>query len=438
MRKLVIFLLLYLPTLAKTQQLTESYVDSLSYAYYNQYAYVELKQLGKESLQKGIDFFYLRTRLGIVTFKEGNYEASCHHFELAENMFPGEVIVLEYLYWSYVYTGQNDKANALFEKYQSLVQTILPGIANKQQSEIEIGTLQTQNQKNYLNKVLRKTGDIEAGGGFFSSMHYLRVYHEQRFKHNWRIFAGAGLYQVQNFSNLWIENQFPPPDSFSTKQSDPNIQFNFGVSKMLAKGIRASISGGFYHERYTSNIQSNQQRLQSNNYLGLATAISKRFKSYEPVILVSVFDVAAMDRIQVEAGITLFPFRKNVFFSYSSIGYANNKNALTNGLIILQKCGYHFNKNNLVQASFLYGELDNYMGNLGFVTLNTFDPVNWIGSVQAEFKKGKFTWLPGYQMQTRSSYYSQTQIIANNEYISTKNDYTYFSHLFYITLRYTP
>ncbi len=437
MHKLIIGFLLLFSFVSNAQTPAETYIDSLSYAFFNQYDYSELKQLGKESLKQGIDFFYLRTRLGIVAFREANYEAAWHHFEKAEKMQSGDNVVLEYLYWSYVYTGQNDKANALYEKYQSLVQSILPGIANKQQSEIEIGTLQTQNQKNYFDQVLRKTGDAYAGGSFFSSMHYLRLYHEQRFKHNWRIFAGAGMYQVQSFSNVWTENQFPPPDSFSLSQSDPNVQLNFGLSKLFSKGIRASFSASYYHERFTSNGQNTQQSLLSNNYYGVAAAISKRFKSFEPVVLVSVFDVDAADRIQVEAGITLFPFKKNNFFSFSSIGYANNQFTQTSGLIALQKLGYHFNKSTMVQTSFLYGELDNYMGNLGFVTLNTFDPVDWIGSVQAEFKKGKLTWLPGYQLQSRSSFYSQSQSLNNIEDYSN-TEYSYFSHLIYLTLRYTP
>jgi len=445
MRKLILFFLLLPIFLSAQQAYNQNYVDSLSYDYFTQYEYGKLEQLGKESLEAGIDFYYLRLRLGIVAFKQEKYETAWPHFERAEKLLPGEPVVLEYLYWSYRYTAQNDKANALFEKYEAVVSRFLPGIVNKQISEIEMGTLQTQNARTYENQYLLEGNDNEFRGNFFSSMYYLRLYQEQRFKKNWRVFAGAGVYQVHNFSSVWYIpiSTFPnpplPPDSFSIRHTDPNFQLNLGVSKLFKKGVRASLSGGYYHERFTYNLEANRSSTTYTNYLSLAASLSKKFKFVEPVLLLSSFDVLDMERIQAELGATLFPFKRNLFYSYTSLGYAFTQITETQGIVLQQKFGLQIKKGPQLQASFLLGELDNYMGNLGFVTLNTFDPVNWLASVQAEFKSTKFTWIPGYQIQSRTGTYNRSQYAFTDIIVSSQNvDYTYLSHLFYLTLRYTP
>lgn len=444
MRKLILFFLL-LPTFLSAQQaLNQTYVDSLSYAYFTQFEYGNLEQLGKKSLQEGIDFFYLRLRLGIVAFKQENYEKAWPHFVKAEALLPGDPVVLEYLYWSYRYTGQNDKANGLFEKYKYIVSEFLPGLINTSQTELELGYIYTNNFNNYATKSLVPTDKNSSGGSFFSSMNYARLYQENRFKKNVRVFAGLGLYGVQNFTYTEIQNLPPnpsnpfPTDSFNKKNNDLNVQFNLGVSKLFKSGYNVALAFGYYHERFTSESVYQYYRLTTNNYVSSAVSLSRRFKYFEPIVMVSAFDVLNLGGIQAEAGITLFPFKKNRFYNYTSFGYTSHSNYLNKFWLFKEKMGYGLKNGNQLEAFMLVGALDNYMGNLGFVTYNTFDPINYLVSVQFAIKKNKINIIPGYQLQNRDSYYTVGWVSGGEGGGVQIVDYTYYSHLFYLTLRYTP
>lgn len=442
MRKLVLFILL-LPIFVSAQtNLNEAYIDSLSYAYYTQYEYAKLEQLGKESLHQGIDFFYLRLRLGIVAFKQDKYEKAWPHFEKAEKLLPGEPVVLEYLYWCYRYTAQFDKANALVEKYKSIVSEFLPGLVNTSQTELELGYVYTQNYNNYGTQSLITSDKNASGGSFFSSMYYGRIYQENRFKKNFRLFAGLGLYGVQNFTNS--QRYIQPPnlpfakDSFNIKNSDVNVQLNVGASKLFRSGFNLAMAFGYYHERFTSEYVYQDYRLTTNNYMSSAVSLSKRFKYFEPIVMVSAFDVLNLGGIQVEVGITVYPFNKCRFYTYTSFGYTSQSAYLNKFWLFKEKMGYGFKNGNQLEAFVLMGALDNYMGNLGFITYNTFDPINYLVSAQFCMRQNKLNIIPGYQLQNRDAYY-QTAYVSGGEATDVqKVDYNYFSHLFYVTLRYTP
>ncbi|MCK5337160.1 MAG: hypothetical protein KAJ50_00060, partial [Bacteroidales bacterium] len=108
---LLIILLLFFASTAKSQsELTYKQVDSIMYANFTTENWEEVILTGKDALQNNIDYFYLRMRMGIACYNTGNYRSAAGHLVKAGDFNPGYWLVKEYLYHSYLYSGQHDEA----------------------------------------------------------------------------------------------------------------------------------------------------------------------------------------------------------------------------------------------------------------------------------------------------------------------------------------
>ncbi len=98
------------------------YFDKQTYAAYLKKDWDRVISLGKESLHNGYDFYYLRVRMGIAYFSKGNYMLAIRHFRQAFLSNQNDSMVLEYLYYCYLYSGrQSDLQSLLYNIPQHLL-----------------------------------------------------------------------------------------------------------------------------------------------------------------------------------------------------------------------------------------------------------------------------------------------------------------------------
>ncbi len=76
------------------------YYDSVTYSLYLSGKWNELIGLGNEAISKGIDYKYLRERVGYARFVGGDYYKSRSDFEKALSFDSYDQFTLEYLYYS--------------------------------------------------------------------------------------------------------------------------------------------------------------------------------------------------------------------------------------------------------------------------------------------------------------------------------------------------
>ena len=110
----VFFLLLALTVTA--QEKYNASVDKKTYDLYMKSNWEGLRDAGSAAIDSGIDFYFLRLRLGISYYQEGNYMSALPHFERAVSFSPKDSIGLEYLYYSYRFSGQESEANILAKR----------------------------------------------------------------------------------------------------------------------------------------------------------------------------------------------------------------------------------------------------------------------------------------------------------------------------------
>jgi hypothetical protein len=95
------------------------YVDSLTLSYYNSGEWNKLIEVGQHAIAEGIDYKYLRQRLGYSFFSRGDYFNAKFHFEKALSFDSFNSFTLEYLYYSYLYTGREEYAGFLARRLNS-------------------------------------------------------------------------------------------------------------------------------------------------------------------------------------------------------------------------------------------------------------------------------------------------------------------------------
>ncbi len=107
MKRLFLIIVLFVAVVqVKAQKLSTLEVDKITYQYYLNGQWKELIQLANKAIEQGIDFFYLRTRLGLAYYYRGQYRLAARQFEKALSWYPQDKWTLEMLYYSYLFGGQ--------------------------------------------------------------------------------------------------------------------------------------------------------------------------------------------------------------------------------------------------------------------------------------------------------------------------------------------
>lgn len=97
----IIILLLILNNSAKGQtELNFQFVDTLTYYYYSEGDWENLIDLGNQAVKEGIDYKYLRQRMGYAHFMSGDYIRSVRNFEKALQYDSYDPFTLGYLYYT--------------------------------------------------------------------------------------------------------------------------------------------------------------------------------------------------------------------------------------------------------------------------------------------------------------------------------------------------
>jgi hypothetical protein len=73
--------------------------------------YKNLKKTGDILFSQGIDYYYLRMRLGILSYNNQLYSSATRHFNKALEFNSSDTISRKYIYYSYLFAGRNTDAN---------------------------------------------------------------------------------------------------------------------------------------------------------------------------------------------------------------------------------------------------------------------------------------------------------------------------------------
>lgn len=119
MHRIIFFLILF--SLAENSfaqdTLNSNIVEMKSYQLYLNKNWKELNSFGKKALDKGFDYFYLRMRMGIANYELKNYRKAQKHFRKALAFNSTDELVMEYLYYCYIFNAEYDHARKFSKKF---------------------------------------------------------------------------------------------------------------------------------------------------------------------------------------------------------------------------------------------------------------------------------------------------------------------------------
>ena len=95
------------------------YADSLTYDLYLKKNWNELIDKGKDAIISGHDYYYMRMRMGIAYYEKHNYAQSAKQFTRALEFNADDQTALEYLFYSYYFSGRYFQAWTIISAMKS-------------------------------------------------------------------------------------------------------------------------------------------------------------------------------------------------------------------------------------------------------------------------------------------------------------------------------
>jgi hypothetical protein len=111
----IFFLLLIVSSKAGTK-LDFKTVDMLTYRCFEEKKWDSVIVVGKQALKQGIDYYYLRVRMGISYFEKRKYIPAITHLNKAIGFNSGDPVIIDYLYRSYLYEDCTEEAQLILDK----------------------------------------------------------------------------------------------------------------------------------------------------------------------------------------------------------------------------------------------------------------------------------------------------------------------------------
>jgi len=94
-------------------------VEQTSYQLYVNKNWKDLAAFANKAIKQDFDYYYLRMRAGIANYELGKYIVAQKHFEKALQFNSGDELVLEYLYFCYVFTNRYEEARWLSKTFSA-------------------------------------------------------------------------------------------------------------------------------------------------------------------------------------------------------------------------------------------------------------------------------------------------------------------------------
>lgn len=118
LRKILILILLVSAIHVKGQTTSSyRYIDSLTYRLYTENKWEDLIREGEGALNNGLDYYYLRMRVGVAFYERHQYVSSSKHFRKALVHNENDQLALEYLFYSILFSGHSSQALALLPQF---------------------------------------------------------------------------------------------------------------------------------------------------------------------------------------------------------------------------------------------------------------------------------------------------------------------------------
>ncbi len=359
------------------QSFTE--IDSSTYARYLEGDWDRLVYEGKQAIRKDVDYYYLRMRIGIAYFERQNYRAAAGHFNKALEFSGGDPVALEYLYYSYLYSGQTARAGILKKSFTGILEDKLPPEDSKFIESVSAEYLYSRVQNDDL---------AEGAEDYFGDYSYgyqviTRNYHNASFSLQQRV--GPGISVIQAYTRLNKTDFLYYHDGLTVTTVDgrkvSQHQYYLSPSFSLGSGFTASPSFHYLGIRYQviseggngfgSQSQVSMTERHASDFAG-GLALKQTAGPLDIALGGYYSNLNGADQILLRSGFTLFPGGNlNLYLgTYLNTQVEVTEKGTGRRMIPEYLLGAGIASRLWLEVSGAHGEMRNYLEGNGYVVYN--------------------------------------------------------------------
>lgn len=337
--------------------------DKRTYDYFVKGDYKNLKKTAETMLSQGMDYYYLRMRLGILSYNNELYSSAVKHFGKALKFNSLDTLSKEYVYYSYLFSGR--KADAF----------------------LYLGSIEW-NQKNHTLKSLNQTGPgITFAGSTFSgsevTLYETNNQYYEAVKSGLSFNAGIESYFSPTLKGTFAYTNYRKEGKIYSESDSLGSDLDFEQNQVYAKLTGYLFPGwefsGFGHVSFysTTNTVLETQPARSSRYFVRKTeyisgvGISKNGWKIRAGANISLSNLGNSNQKRGEGYFTWLPFG-NLNLYLTSGGMYQTDNNWGNTYQINQEIGFRvFNylwmESGIIKGNaFLYGRDQGNMMNNSF------------------------------------------------------------------------
>lgn len=250
----ILNILMLMPAKAK-DKVTFTEVDYLTSVYFTSGEWKLLLMKGNEALENGIDYYYLRQRMGVAYYVLQNYRSAIVHFEKALTFNSNSEETKEYLYYSYLFGGRQADAD-LFA--QNLPDELKQKINYKKSKPIESiyaeGGITITDTKNFQTNLLDKN-KLSSEVNRETGSNYLHFGLKHKLSDRFSVYHGYSRISINK------DNLFGFYNTEYTENS--NFDMNDSTKRVWVRQLPPNQLNYYTHDKYV--IDTNTKQIANND-----------------------------------------------------------------------------------------------------------------------------------------------------------------------------
>jgi hypothetical protein len=378
-------------------------LDKKTYDFFIRGDYENLKKTADIMFSKGIDYYYLRMRLGILSFNKQLYSSSLKHFSKAAEFNSTDTVSRSYIYYSYLYSGRKSDANLYLE-------SIPPGKKNSELKSIHISGF----------------SDIFIGSS--ASVYDVLLYrtnwlYYEAVKNSLSVDAGFESYFSARFKGTFAITNYRKTGTIYSASDISGTDLNFSQYQLYTKltsyffpgwEFYGFVHGAFYTDSFSpAQTGTGSSTNKSKTEYTAGAGISKNGWKIHSGASFSLSNFSNSTQFRGEANIIYLPSGNLNIYLTSGGMYQFDKNWGPT-YQINQEIGFKVYKTIWLEPGIIYGNSFLYARNQGYVMNNSFQ-------IPATTIYGNIIILPGKKFSiTVTPFYMKYDIYSWNLNAYTK------------------
>jgi hypothetical protein len=361
---LCIVLLWFVSTInAQKAALQLQKVDSVTYALFLKEDWKQIIKTGKQANDEGIDFYYLKVRMGIAYFKENKMFNAIQFLEEAYDLEPNNVVVQDYLYWAYRYSGLVLESRLFYDKMEAKLKNKI-NLKAPLVSDISLNVLATNNLD--YNDMLVSDANSET-----TDIRFIRK--------SQQMFSLGMSHPLSKKINFFHQFTYIPTNSVQQENIDGVLDNEIykGSESRYYADVTLAFGNKWYVDAFVNVISGKYDNINpidetsaseiKYNDLVFGVALTKSYYFIKNSINVSVSNLNDLNQFQAGYSLSLYPLGSTLFVPFGSIQYKNQEEEAS----MIYTAGVAVTKGDFLFTGFgSVGNMNNYTANNGLIIYN--------------------------------------------------------------------